>query len=113
MSKQYFSKDINLVVSIDFNVIQELTDMYFYGLISGSVVYSVTSSGTMLLFDNQEALTLIELDPSIIENYVNKIRALSKSFSNRMSWPNESTWSSVNQNNLATFLSNDVRNTTH
>ena len=118
MSKQYHPKQINLEVSlIDISLLQELTDMYFTGVLNGSVLLTISAHGTSLMFDNAEDLTLIELDPSILKDYSSKIKTMVSRLSRSVNpWTDNITASPAHQfGDIATHqtLTNWTNNTSH
>lgn len=107
----------------DIDTYQVLTDMYFKGVINGEVILSITAKGTQLLFTNDQDVTYVELDNSVIEDYKKSVTALVKKLnssifdsafkghhinhgSHYFGDPNAMSISTIATNNIANWSSN-------
>ena len=79
---QLYPVSIKMQVS-QFNIdtVQYITDMYFKGQIEGQVKVCITAQGTTLLFTNPQDVTYVELDTSVIEQYIQSVRHIEKQLS--------------------------------
>lgn len=84
---QLYPVSIKMQVS-QFNIetVQYITDMYFKGQIEGQVKVCITAQGTTLLFTNPQDVTYVELDTSVIEQYIQSVRHIEKQLSSYNPW---------------------------
>jgi hypothetical protein len=74
MSNAFYPVAINmLTISHELDTVQTLTNMFFRGIVEGSVTVAIMASGTRLLFNNAESATFIELDDTIKTEYTDAV----------------------------------------